>query len=395
MNCNDIFPWSQEKAHALQSRPKIVSLDLHDETVRVFIVDIRTGEILCDTNIIGGYRKCRRAIERAGTKNEMSIIMEAGPLGFGPYRYFTANGYEAKVVVPSSIPHRANEQKTDKADARKNLYYHVSGLLRYVHVPQRCDEDAREALRYRCQIVWRITKSKQQITSLVKRQGLRYTLTKSTWTKAHRKWLHDVAVSQPVRLVMDTVIDDMERLEKQKEDFDRTLGELVVAEPRYQRFYTAYRLIPGVGWVGALTLVLEGGDLGRFAHPKALMNYIGVVPKKEASGKSDPAMRITKAGNKYLRTALVCASKMYRDTRFGICKDRLAAACEPVKAFIEKLQDRLFSRYRHLIRRSKGSGKTMVAVARELCGFVWELATKVLPGVSEEQLLLSAKAIGG
>ncbi len=47
--------------------------------------------------------------------------------------------------------------------------------------------------------------------------------------------------------------------------------------------------------------------------------------------------------------------------------------------FVSKTKKRLTSRHRHLKDVGKGMGKTRVAIARELCGFVWELAIKVSP----------------
>jgi hypothetical protein len=63
---------------------------------------------------------------------------------------------------------------------------------------------------------------------------------------------------------------------------------------------------------------------------------------------------------------------------------------EPLQPFLNRLQDRLFSRYRYLCDKGKPSNKAKCAIARELCAFTWELMTQIAPNLSETQNLLKA-----
>lgn len=66
--------------------------------------------------------------------------------------------------------------------------------------------------------------------------------------------------------------------------------------------------IPGVGPVTALSFVLTIDDSGRFAKSRQVGAFLGLTPRRDQSGDSDKQLRITKAGNKYLRQLLVsCA----------------------------------------------------------------------------------------
>ena len=65
------------------------------------------------------------------------------------------------------------------------------------------DESLRECLRYRYQMICKVTKQKQKIQSLLKRMGETYTATKTYWTQTHRKWLSKVDLATPVRLVLN------------------------------------------------------------------------------------------------------------------------------------------------------------------------------------------------
>ena len=65
----------------------------------------------------------------------------------------------------------------------------------------------------------------------------------------------------------------------------------------------------------ALTFALVIDDVNRFSRSRDVAAYLGLVPKQSQTGDTDPAMRITKAGDRYLRSLLVqCAKKVLRNT---------------------------------------------------------------------------------
>lgn len=68
------------------------------------------------------------------------------------------------------------------------------------------------------------------------------------------------------------------------------------------------REIPGVGPVTALVFILAICDPSRFKHNRDVGPYLGLVPRKRQSGDNDPQLRITRAGNVYLRRLLVNAA---------------------------------------------------------------------------------------
>lgn len=67
----------------------------------------------------------------------------------------------------------------------------------------------------------------------------------------------------------------------------------------------ALRQIPGVGALTALTYVLTVADKRRFSCSRDVGCYLGLRPRRSQSGDSDPQLRITKAGDQYLRKLLV------------------------------------------------------------------------------------------
>lgn len=370
--------------------PVVASLDVHDAWTYAFVVDVRTGEVLLDKRIGGHYRNVRRHLEKLGRKEQVCVVFEAGHHGFAPWRCFSDGGFETFMVVPSSIPHTARRTKTDRDDAMHNLQCHTGGMLRYVQPVSAEDERARECLRERQRVVWSAIKLKQQLLSLIKRLGLEYTATKSNWTRKHMEWLRTVDVATPTRALIDMYLTRLDRLKEDEQALWRAVEQYLESNARHKGLCTWYIALPGVGMVTAATLVLEGGDLSRFSHPLSLMKYSGLIPGKYQSGHSDPVRHITKAGNKFLRTAIVSIAKYYQDRRTLYSAEQLKKMPTVIAAFIERCQNRLNRFYCSLRLRGKRSTLARVAVARELCGFLWELVTKVAPQLGGIPVVLNA-----
>ena len=68
--------------------------------------------------------------------------------------------------------------------------------------------------------------------------------------------------------------------------------------------------------ITALTFILTLGRQERFVHSRDVGPFLGLIPRRGQSGETDPQLRITRCGDKYLRKLLVqCAHHMLG--RFG------------------------------------------------------------------------------
>lgn len=369
---------------AVNDFPIIVSCDAHSESTFIFAVDIRTGEIIMDRNIYGGAHQVVKAIMKIKPSKETTVLYEAGGLGYSLYRKLTRHGYACKIIAPNSIPHRKGK-KTDRQDAINNFNYYCSGLLRFVRIPEPIIESARECLRYRFAIVRERTAEKQKIQSMLKRYGVVFTGTKSPWTKKHYAWLKTVQLPAEIRMVLDMQLTRVNSHDSSVEKLEKQLMVVIAAHPHLARLYNAYISMTGIGPLGAMVWVFEGQDLQRFAHPHHLMSYLGLVPRKNSSGGKDPALSITKAGNSYLRYVTVNAALSYTDRRTVQREASIKNYPVPLADLIRRSQDRLCHRYQMLRKNHKNGNKAKVAVARELCAFIWELAVKILPQMNEQQ----------
>jgi transposase len=134
-----------------------------------------------------------------------------------------------------------------------------------------------------------------------------------------------------------------------------------------------------VGLVVAATLVAEIGDLSRFESPKQLMSWLGLVPSERSSSTRRRQGGITKSGNAHARTMLIEAGWSYRlPAREAVrYRARVEGLPDEIRAVAWRAQVRLCQRFRRLMAAGKPLPKVTTAIARELAGFVWDIARRV------------------
>jgi hypothetical protein len=133
--------------------------------------------------------------------------------------------------------------------------------------------------------------------------------------------------------------------------------------------------LKGVKELTALTIMAETIDLKRFTHGRALMKGIGVVPSLSASGEREHRGGITRTGNYHLRRVLIESAWHYcsapRPSKAVAA--RRAKLPPQVLEIARKADKRLHKKFWQMVNKGKDRRKTVVAVARELAGFIWAL----------------------
>lgn len=132
----------------------------------------------------------------------------------------------------------------------------------------------------------------------------------------------------------------------------------------------AYR---GIACWGALTLACEVIDWRRFATARACMGFTGLVASEYSSGDRVTRGHITNAGPAAVRTALIEAAWHYRHhPAAGAALTRRQARVGPDTVTRSwAAQQRLCHRFARMTARGKHPNQAVVAVARELAGFLW------------------------
>lgn len=353
-----------------------VGLDVHKDTITIAVAEAGREPARVLGTLPHDLRRLRQALLRLGDAADIAVCYEAGPTGYELYRKLVAWGFDASVIAPSKTPRAGGGRriKTDSRDAIDLAHFLRSGDLTAIHVPAVETEALRDLVRSRDDAKRLEKTAKHHLSKFLLRQGRRYHRP-TAWSGLHHKWIAQQRFTQPAH---QDVLEDyriavleagarVERLTKRIEE--------LVAGSELAPLVTALQALRGVRLVTAATLACELGDLRRFRRAQDLMGFLGLVPSEHSSGESRSRGRITKNGNTHVRRVLVESAWCYRFApRFNhdIMK-RMEPVSPAVRRIAKQAQHRLHHRHRTLSMRGKKPQKVVVAVARELAGFVWAI----------------------
>jgi transposase len=249
-----------------------------------------------------------------------------------------------------------------------------------VTVPDETQEALRDLVRQRRSVQCDVGRVKKQIIQLLLRYGLRYR-DGQPWTLRFWKWLNGIRLSAAhSQFVLDEMIGELEHRLEQLKRFDDEIEKAAQA-PEYAHYINALRVLRGINTLSAMTILSELGDLRRFPTAPQLMAAVGLVPAESSTGNKTSRLSITKTGNAHVRHIMVEAAWHYqRSTRPGrVVRARRANQSPRLVSIAEKCDKRLSSRFYKLTSRRKKSTVAVVAIARELVGFVWAIGQEVHP----------------
>lgn len=351
-------------------------LDVHAAKVLACVVDAESGEMTihrspAETAAVVAF--C------AGLPGPARVAYEAGPTGYGLARALLAAGVECVVAAPGKIERPAQDRvKTDARDSERLVRLLMIDGLCPVRVPTPEEEALRDLVRAREDLRGDLMRARQRLSKLLLRHDVRYEDTTSRWGERHRSWLAKVDLGQGgAQLTLSDYIGAIDALELRRQTIERAIAELVPTSPVAQTV-ARLRCLRGIDTLSAVGLAVEIGDFSRFEHPKLLMSYLGVVPSEHSTGGTRRQGRITKTGSRHARRLLVQAAWHYRRApRLGTTLERRHDGQDPgVVAIAWKAQQRLHRVWRRLDEQ-RGKRRTIVAVAvaRQLAGFCWAIAT--------------------
>ena len=362
-----------------------VGLDVHKETIAVSVARPGRGAAE-DWGEIGHTAKAiGKLVDRLGVAFGGEVLLfcyEAGPCGYGLHRRLLALGHECQVVAPSLIPTKPGERiKTDRRDARRLATSLRSGELTAIWIPDDEQEAMRDLTRAREDFKHEQRRARQQLNAFVLRHDHHWPARRSRWTQVHYQWLESLTFAHEWQgQVRDEYLEAVRAASQRVADLDarleRALGQWSLAPVVH-----ALVALRGIDRLSAMVLLAELGDLRRFASPRQLMGYLGLVPSEHSSGPRRRQGAITGTGNRRGRRILVESAWSYRfPARQTAHLVRKAAGAPPAAQQIAwRAQKRLCGRYRTLLQAGKNTKQTTVAIARELAGFLWAIAVQCAP----------------
>lgn len=326
------------------------------------------------TNEPAAIRRLVKKLQREAP-GEVRCCYEAGPCGYVLQRQLEdAGGVVCEVVAPSLIPVKPGERiKTDRRDARKLARLLRSDDLTAVHPPTSADEAVRDLCRCREDARKDLHRARHRLDTFLLRRACLYTLTRRRWGQPYRRWLNGLKFEHTAdRVTFEDYVRTITQAEERLRRLDQQLGHVAEQDP-YREPVGWLRCFRGIATVTAVTVVAELHDFRRFQTARALMAYLGLVPSEHTSGERQRRGAITKAGNIHVRRLLIEAAWHYRHRpHIGVgIRQRRRGQPDLISAIADRAQDRLFHRFHTLTARGKIPNKAVVAVARELVGFLW------------------------
>jgi transposase len=199
----------------------------------------------------------------------------------------------------------------------------------------------------------------------------------AVWKGRHHAWLTTLRFDQPAQhAAFLAYLHEVDHARDRVQHLETAIAAAITtAPPAMRAVIGALQTLRGVRDVVAVTVASEIGSLARFAHPRLLMGYSGLVPREHSSGRSIHRGGITKTGNAHLRRVMVEAAWAYRHgpSVTGHLRRRQQGQPPQVTALAWQAQRRLCARYRHFVSRGKPTPQIITAIARELLGFIWAI----------------------
>jgi transposase len=347
-------------------------LDVHARKIVAGVLDAESGELR-------SLRAPTLAAETVGWLEQfrapVRVAYEAGPTGYGLARACAAVGMACTVAAPSKIPRASGDKvKTDRRDAERLARLLRLGELVAVRVPEPHEEAARDLVRAREDARGELMRARHRLSKLLLRHGLVYDA--SAWTLAHDGWLRRQRFdSRPLALAFEESYGAALQAKTRRDALDQAIVELA-AEPPFAEAVGRLCCLRGVSTLTALALTVELGDWTRF-RPQSLGPFLGLTPSEDSSGERRRLGGITKTGNTHARRLLVEAAwHQRRPLRASATLERRRQG-QPaaVRSQADRSARRLHQRWHALESRGKRRTVVAVAVARELAGHCWALAT--------------------
>jgi transposase len=351
-------------------------MDVHKESITIAVLPAGAKSPTRLERLPNDLPKLRKWLERVARDGELRACYEASGAGYVLHRALREWGHACEVIAPSLIPKRPGVQrKHDTRDATDLARFYRAGDLVTVRIPSEADERVRDVVRCRETFQREILKSRHYILKFLARRGFVFRAG-TNWCTPHLQWLqhlttdgsplaeHDRLVYREYHALLMYKLQRRDELDHQIEQL-ALLPALAPAVGRLQCFR-------GISLHSAMVLATEIGDWRRFERPAQLACYLGLVSREDSSGDRTRLGSITKAGNTHCRHVLVQAAWSYRhrpQTSVDL-KRRQAGQPPAVITHAGKAQQRLHRRFVYLSDRTRPQ-IAVVAVARELVGFLW------------------------
>ena len=280
-----------------------IGMDIHKNYSSVAVID-EVGSLVGRSRVDHRHRE-----ELVGYFNQFplgtQVVMEA-TCGWGWLSEVLQDlGLEVRLANPSKVRIIAESQiKTDKVDALA-----LAQLLRTKFLPEsylapKEQREARDLLRYRISLVHLRSGVKNRVHALLTRLGIYHTYS-DLFGKGGRKFLSSLLLPSVHRQTLDGYLKLIDATKGLTQEAEVEIQKVVKESQDGKRLLS----IPGIGFILAYLILVEVGDINRFASSKKLCSYAGLVPSIHQSGAKSYHGHLCKKSNRYLNWGMIEAAQ--------------------------------------------------------------------------------------
>jgi len=291
------------------------------------------------------YEVSERGFREFGKElnEETEVAVEA--TGNSGYFYDRIKEKVKEVVLVNPLEFKAissSTKKTDKNDARVISRHLVAGMLPRVRYMEEKERELRSIINLRDNYVKDKNGYKTRIDNILSAIGKEDIRGKKGSEKYEAK-IEELEISQIRKKEIKSLIKQIQGLEEAIKELSEEINRI----GKEKEYHKSLKSITGIGDLSATIIENAIVDIEDFEDEKKLCAYAGLVPRVKDSGGKQRRGKITKKGNKLLRTILVQAATTA--TRY------------------ENVLREFYLR----LKKNKGHGRAIVATARKLLVIIY------------------------
>ena len=276
-------------------------LDVSLETTSICIVD-EAGRIVaerkvatCPDAIARELRAEAPGLARAGIETGPLAVWLWGELKRRELPILCLDARHANAAL------KMMPNKTDRADARGLAQIVRTGWFRQAYVKSAESHTVRALLAARKQLVGMRCRLENEIRGTLRTFGVRFGKRTGGFTRrAEAIIAEDLAELPAIRFTVEALLCSRAALLERIRAFDGRLRALVRRQAVCRRFMT----VPEIGTITALAVHAAIDEPARFRGSRTVGAYLGLTPRRHASGETDRSGRISKRGDGLTRTHL-------------------------------------------------------------------------------------------
>ena len=273
-------------------------IDVSLESSSVCVVDAsgkiaREGKIASEPGaLIAWFGSLGLELSRLG--------LEAGPQSQWLFAAMREAGLAVELLETRHVrdAFKAMPVKTDRNDARGIAQLMRLGWFRPVHCKSVPAQETRAMLTARKLVQSKLRDIESSLRGILRGFGLKAGRTTSTRFGGRIKEL--VAGNASLEVIAEALLAVHAVLLREFKSFEKRVRTMARSDARTRLLMTT----SGVGAVVSLTYASAVDDPGRFKSSKKVGAHFGMTPKRYQSGETDVTGRISKIGDKSVRTAL-------------------------------------------------------------------------------------------